>query len=1467
MNMLTENSAPEHQDHDSDAQYRPIQVGMEGAMDNVDLNNLNAVARVSIANTDQIFDWCRRRRQGDRFGFLRTGLESETDDDLSFGEVKKPETINYRTFKPEKDGLFCERIFGPTKDWECSCGKYKRIKYKGIICDRCGVEVTESKVRRVRMGFIRLAAPVCHIWFYKGTSSKISNLLDISVRDLGKVIYFQEYIIVDADPETGLTPKEIIPEDVARQHVEQYGDKVRIMIGAEAVKELLKQIDVEDLANQLQIEMRETTSAQKRNKIIKRLKVVEAFRGSPNKPEYMCIDVLPVIPPDLRPLVHLDGGRFATSDLNDLYRRVINRNNRLKKLIELRAPDVILRNEKRMLQESVDALFDNSRRSRPTKGHNNRPLKSLSDMLKGKQGRFRQNLLGKRVDYSGRSVIVVGPELGFNECGLPKKMALELFDPFIIRELEKRGHCSTIKSAKKMIEREEPVVYDILEDIIQDHPVLLNRAPTLHRLGIQAFMPKLVEGKAIRLHPLSCAAFNADFDGDQMAVHVPLSIESRLEAKMLMLAENNILKPADGRPVATPSQDIVLGCFYLTKLKHDDVKGEYIEIRRGPDKKTHELNRPQIQELKNKVGKEEFEKQYKLVGRMGVYASPEEAITAHQHQRCDLHAEILVRLQNYRNTGEDRYVFSSVGRLIFADMLPKDAVDYIDLANTVMTKKALGAVVSVVFEARGNKAAARVLDNIKNLGFRYAKAGGISICIKDMIIPELKESILEKGRERLATINKDFAAGNLTDEERYQNVISIWTQATDEVTQELMSRLSEDQNGFNPVHIMQFSGARGNKDQIRQLAGMRGLMQRPTKKLTGSIGEIIESPILSNFREGLTVLEYFISTHGARKGLADTALKTSDAGYLTRRLCDVAQDLIITEDGCGTHNGIAVRAITDIDSRGERIIEPLRGRITGRTPVEDVVHPQTGELILERGGEITEAKALEIEEAGIEELEIRTVLTCQTRRGICRRCYGRDLATGRMVNLGEAIGIIAAQSIGEPGTQLTLRTFHTGGVSMGVVEGWYQSEINGSVKFKDIKFIETEAGDRIVVNRSGSIKVLDKDDNEVQNLPNIPYGARLFVTDGDSVKKGEHIVRWDPNASPIIAEQQGVLDHEDIIEGVTMRTEFDAENETSIQTIVEHREERHPKLIIRDNDGEIIAAYTLSTGTVLSREARNGEKVFRGQVLARVPRPRTKSRDITGGLPRVDELFEARKPKEIAFIADISGRFEIRGIAKGMRKCAIVADNNEEHTYSIPLNRNFLVRDGEHVQVGDALTDGSLSPHDILRVKGEKAVMQFLLTEIQEVYRLQGVTISDKHIESIVRQMLKKIIIEEPGNTRFLYGQQVDKWMFQEENERVIKNGGEPAVGTPKLLGLTKASLETESFISAASFQETTRVLTDAAIRGRKDYLRGLKENVIMGLLIPAGTGLPRYRSMDISRSGETNANQEEASAEAGLEV
>ena len=1439
--------------------YRVIPIGTEEDH-GVDLNKINPVARISIASTETVLSWSRRHcRQTDRFGQCKCGKSAEEMDECPFGEVKKPETINYRTFKPEKDGLFCERIFGPIKDWECACGKYKRIKYREIICDRCGVEVTESKVRRVRMGHIKLAAPVCHIWFYKGTSSKMSALLDISVRDLGKVIYFQDYIVVDPG-NSPLQKKQLLNEDECRKYQEMYGDEVKIMIGAEAVKELLKEIDIEDLSNRLSIEMREATSAQKRNKIIKRLKVVEAFHGSGNSPEEMVINILPVIPPDLRPLVHLDGGRFATSDLNDLYRRVINRNNRLRRLIELRAPDVILRNEKRMLQESVDALFDNSRRSRPTKGHNNRPLKSLSDMLKGKQGRFRQNLLGKRVDYSGRSVIVVGPELRFSECGLPKKMALELFDPFIIRELEKRGHCNTIKSAKKLIEKEDPVVYDILEDIIREHPVLLNRAPTLHRLGVQAFMPRLVEGKAIRLHPLACAAFNADFDGDQMAVHIPLSTEARYEARFLMLAENNIIKPADGRPVATPSQDVVLGCFYLTKIIHG-VMGEYREARRTPEGKIQWGNRAEwgrvfrAYDEKRKDKKQPVEDHFPLIRRVGNFASPEEVVTAYTHNAVALHAEVMVRFRE--ENGQSKDVFTSVGRILFARVLPKE-VNFFRWGNEVMTKKHLGALIAHAHEMCGSPKTAILLDQMKDLGFEYAKQGGISICVDDMRIPAQKPKILSEARKEVDKVWGQYNKGSVTDEERYQNIINIWTHATDSIASALMEDLRNDQKGLNPIFIMAHSGARGNKDQIRQLAGMRGLMQRPTKKLTGAVGEIIEQPIISNFREGLTVLEYFISTHGARKGLADTALKTSDAGYLTRRLVDASQDLIIVESDCGTHNGIHVAPITEVTTQGERELEPLRDRIVGRFPVEDVYHPNKDQLICSRETVVSEQIAREIEDAGITSLEIRSVLTCETRRGICARCYGRNMATGRVVEMGEAVGVIAAQSIGEPGTQLTLRTFHIGGTASRVLEGWYQATMDGRIRYKDIACVRSDEGMYTVTNRTGSLLIVDEDDNTIQTLPNIPYGAKISKADGERISRDERIVTWDPNQVPIIAEVEGTLKYIDIIEGVTMKIDIDPQTEIAQMIITEHREERHPQLNIVSDDGEIVAHYALSAGTIISREAQEDSEVKIGQVLARLPRARSKSRDITGGLPRVDELFEARKPKDAAFIADVEGRFEFRGVSKGARKCAIVTDDGEEHLYTIPLARQLLVRDGERVQVVEQLTDGSISPHDILRVRGEKSVMEFLLQEVQQVYRLQGVAISDKHIECIIRQMLKKVVVEEVGNTRFLYGQQVDKWAFQEENERVINAGGEPAVGKPKLLGLTKASLETESFISAASFQETTRVLTDAAIRGRKDNLRGLKENVIMGLLIPAGTGLPTNRNVDFKVDTELGAPSKE---------
>ncbi len=1370
------------------------------------IDESNAICRISLASPDQILKWSsRQRRQAEHLSNLQLGRLADEIDPTSFGEVKKPETINYRTFKPEKDGLFCERIFGPVKDWECACGKYKRIKYKGIVCDRCGVEVTESKVRRHRMGHIKLAAPVCHIWFYKGTSSRIANLLDVSVRDLGKVIYFQDYIVVEAG-DTPLKEKQILSEEETRKYKEVYGDRVKIMIGAEAVRELLRKIAIDEEADRLMVEMRQSDSLQKRNKIIKRLKVLEAFRQSDNRPEWMILEVLPVIPPDLRPLVHLDGGRFATSDLNDLYRRVINRNNRLKRLIELHAPDVILRNEKRMLQEAVDALFDNSRRSRPTKGHNNRPLKSLSDMLKGKQGRFRQNLLGKRVDYSGRSVIVVGPHMRFNECGLPKKMALELFDPFIIHELQLRGHCNTIKSAKRMIEKEEPVVYDILDDIIKDHPVMLNRAPTLHRLGVQAFMPKLVEGKAIQLHPLACAAFNADFDGDQMAVHVPLSIEAKLEARLLMLAENNIISPASGFPIASPSQDMVLGCFYLTKL---------------------------------------------MKGRKGegmIFSSREECLTAWQYGVVDLQAEIKCRLKG-------KIVQTTPGRIIFASTLP-DEINYFSpdsvFYNAVMTKKMLVQLVDRTHQKCGSNRTAAMLDEIMALGFEFARAGGISICVDDMKIPEMKPKIIKEALKNVDKVQKRYAQGSITNEERYFDVINIWSHASENVAREMVEGLKADQGGLNPIFIMAHSGARGNMAQIRQLAGMRGLMQKPTKKLTGGVGEIIESPIMSNFREGLTVLEYFISTHGARKGLADTALKTSDAGYLTRRLVDIAQDLIVTEEDCGTDDGIEVTPIKEVTQEGERILEPLRDRIVGRVSVRQLKHPATGKVIIKRNDLISEDRAIDIENAGYEKVTIRSVLTCESRRGVCGKCYGRNLSTGREVEIGEAVGVIAAQSIGEPGTQLTLRTFHIGGTASLQLEGWYEAVEDGVIRYREgLRTVprKNEAGEMIhvVIVRTGTIIVEDNHGNEIQVLPNIPYGAIISKFDGETVKKGEKFVQWETNQTPIIAENPGMVKFVDIIRGVTVQEDIDSRTGNIQLVIQEHKEDRHPQIQILTGDRkkDVIATYNLTSGAIIVSGVADGVEIEAGQILARLPRLRLKSKDITGGLPRVDELFEARKPKDAAVIGEVDGIVQVRGIAKGARRMVIVTEDGTEHIYSVPLIRHIIVRDGEHVHAGDPLTDGSINPHDLLRIKGEKAVQEFLLGEVQEVYRLQGVTINDKHIESIVRQMLRKVVVEEVGDTRLLFGQQVDKWEFREINEQIIAEGGKPAVARPKLLGLTKASLETESFISAASFQETTRVLTEAAVKGRYDYLRGLKENVIMGLLIPAGTGMAIYKEYD----------------------
>jgi len=1387
----------------SSHQAKSFLLGTEIDTDEIDINSIEAI-KISIASPEMILQWSRRHcRQTDKKGNCKCGKSKEEQEKCAFGEVKKPETINYRTFKPEKDGLFCERIFGPTKDWECNCGKYKRIKYKGIVCDRCGVEVIQSKVRRTRLGHIKLATVVSHIWFYKGSPSRIGTLLDLSVKDLGRIIYFQDYLVINPVKNCPLKKMQIISEEDTRKYKEKYGQELIIKTGAEAVRELLAELDLDRLAAKLSREMRQTSSAQKRNKIIKRLKVVESFRGSGNRPEWMVLTVIPVIPPDLRPLVHLDGGRFATSDLNDLYRRVINRNNRLKRLIELKAPDVILRNEKRMLQEAVDALFDNGKRGKPTRGHNNRPLKSLSDMLKGKQGRFRQNLLGKRVDYSGRSVIVSGPELKFNQCGLPKKMALDLFEPFVIKELEKRGIVNTIKSAKKLMEKEDPVVYDILEDIIKDHPVLLNRAPTLHRLGVQGFMPVIIEGKAIKLHPLSCAAFNADFDGDQMAVHVPLSNEAKIEVMMIALAHNNILSPANGKPIATPSQDIVLGCYYLTKFK-EGAKGQGM-----------------------------------------TFSGPDEVLIAYNSLVADVHAKVKVRIPE-----SGRKVETTVGRVIFSTVLPKE-INFFDeekfplFANKVQTKKTLAIIIAEAHRICGPEKTADILDRIKSLGYEFAKSGGISISIDDLKVPIIKHKIIDTAKASVEKVQSQYNKGIITDYERYNKVIDIWTHATDQIADEMLKDIEKDREGFNPIFMMAFSGSRGSNQQIRQLAGMRGLMAKPLKKITGGMGEIIESPIASNFREGLTVLEYFISTHGARKGLADTALKTADAGYLTRRLVDVAQDLITTELDCKTIKGIEVEPISEITFQGTKTLESLADRILGRVSLDDVKHPETGEIIVRKNQLIDEEVAQRVEDAGITKMSIRSVLTCEAKRGICCLCYGRNMATGALVDIGEAAGVIAAQSIGEPGTQLTLRTFHIGGTSSIQLEGWYQAREQGAVRYKfKVPPIKNYYDETISIAKAGLI-VIEKNGVEIQQLPNIPYGAKVLVKDGEPVEEGKRIVEWDPHNTPILAEFAGKLLFQDIILNSTYREEIDPQTNKIQRVLIEHKEELHPRIIVKAKDKE--ASYALPAGAYLVKGIEDGVSVKAGVVLARIPREVSRAKDITGGLPRVAELFEARKPKDGAFIAEISGTIKFEGTTKGAKRAVILGDDGKQKSqFNIPSNRHINVRDGDRVQAGEQITDGSVNPHDILRVKGEKAVQEFLLSEVQQVYRLQGVNINDKHIESIIRQMLKKVMVSEVGDTRFLVGQQVDKWVFQEENERVMQLGGEPAKAETKLLGITKSSLETESFISAASFQETTRVLTDAAVKGKIDYLRGLKENVIMGHLIPAGTGIPIYRNIDI---------------------
>jgi len=1324
----------------------------------------------------------------------------------SYGEVRKPETINYRTFKPERDGLFCAKIFGPTKDFECNCGKYKRMRHRGVVCEKCGVEVIQSKVRRERMGHIELATPVAHIWFLRSLPSRIGTLLDVSLRDLEKILYYESYVVTDSGS-TPLRCKEMLTETRYRKAVEEYGSKFTAEMGAGAIRKLLQAVEVEKLSQELRQEMREVNSEVRRKKVAKQLKVVSAFKNSGNHPEWMVLEVIPVIPPDLRPLVPLDGGRFATSDLNDLYRRVINRNNRLKRLIDLNAPDIIVRNEKRMLQEAVDALFDNGRRGRAITGPNRRPLKSLSDMLKGKTGRFRQNLLGKRVDYSGRSVIVVGPELRLHQCGLPKKMALELFKPFIYNKLEEGGHVTTIKSAKKMVEKERPEVWDILDGVIREHPILLNRAPTLHRLGIQAFEPILIEGKAIQLHPLVCAAYNADFDGDQMAVHVPLSVEAQVEARALLMSTNNILSPANGKPVIVPTQDIVLGLYYMTRERLD------------------------------------------AKGKGQVFSSPQEVRIAYDQGEVALQAPVTVRIDGTR-------VETTVGRVLLYEVVPPE-ISFREV-NRVMKKKELGNLIELSYRLAGNKATVIFADQLKDIGFHYATKAGISIAIKDMVISASKGELLKKAYEDVREIEEQYKNGLITDGERYNKVVDIWAEVTDRIADEMLRDLGTetitDEKGrkvtvpsFNPIFMMADSGARGSAQQIRQLAGMRGLMAKPS-------GEIIETPITANFREGLTVLQYFISTHGARKGLADTALKTANSGYLTRRLVDVAQDLVIAEENCGTLDGIEMTPLME----GGEIIEPLGDRVLGRVALEDIKDPFTGEVIVGANREITEEIVQRIEEAGLERTKIRSVMTCQSRRGVCVMCYGRDLAHCHMVNLGEAIGVIAAQSIGEPGTQLTMRTFHIGGTaSRRAEQTTLEARNDGMVKSINVSTVINKEGDLVVMNRNGEVAIVDYPEGEKgrererERYP-VVYGAKLKKKNGAKVKAGDLIAEWDPYTLPILTELGGEVKFGDIIEGVTMEERVDERTGLSTKVIIGLKDlDKRPRISIKDKDGKTArlsptaeARYLLPVGAHIN--IQEGQKVYAGDALAKIPRETTKTKDITGGLPRVAELFEARKPKEFAVISEIDGVVSFGKDTKGKRKVVITPEVGEPREYLIPKGKHISVHEGDRVKAGEPLMDGSSNPHDILNILGEKVLAKYMVDEVQEIYRLQGVRINDKHIEVIVRQMLRRVRIKEVGDTDSLVGDQVEKWRFEEENQKVIAQGGRPAVAEPLLLGITKASLSTDSFISAASFQETTKVLTEAAIQGKVDHLTGLKENVIMGRLIPAGTGLTQYSSIEL---------------------
>ncbi|WP_193368125.1 DNA-directed RNA polymerase subunit beta' [Pelagibius marinus] len=1348
----------------------------------------------------------------------------------SYGEIKKPETINYRTFKPERDGLFCARIFGPIKDYECLCGKYKRMKYRGIICEKCGVEVTLSKVRRERMGHIELASPVAHIWFLKSLPSRIGLLLDMTLKDLERVLYFEYFVVV----EPGLTPlkmHQLMSEEEFLTAQEEYGeDAFEAMIGAEAMKKMLSSLELEEERVDVREELRETGSEAKRKKLVKRLKLIEAFLESGARPEWMILDVVPVIPPELRPLVPLDGGRFATSDLNDLYRRVINRNNRLKRLIELRAPDIIVRNEKRMLQEAVDALFDNGRRGRVITGANKRPLKSLSDMLKGKQGRFRQNLLGKRVDYSGRSVIVVGPELKLHQCGLPKKMALELFKPFIYSKLELYNMASTIKAAKRMVEKERPEVWDILEEVIREHPVLLNRAPTLHRLGIQAFEPVLIEGKAIQLHPLVCTAFNADFDGDQMAVHVPLSLEAQLEARVLMMSTNNILSPANGKPIIVPSQDIVLGIYYLS-MEAEGEQGEGM-----------------------------------MFGDMGEI---EHALAS---GAVSLHAKVKARYHTVDPEGNPIRVIvdTTPGRMKLSEVLPRHPNVPFSLLNKVLTKKEITELIDIVYRHCGQKDTVIFCDRIMSLGFGYACKAGISFGKDDLMIPDAKQGLVEEAQAKVKEFEQQYLDGLITQGEKYNKVVDVWSQCTDRVADEMMKVISGTAGrDVNAVYMMADSGARGSAAQIKQLAGMRGLMAKPS-------GEIIETPIISNFKEGLTVLEYFNSTHGARKGLADTALKTANSGYLTRRLVDVAQDAIIIEDDCGTEKGLTVSAVVD----GGEVIASLGERILGRTAQEDIVDPLSGDVILKRGELVEEDKIDAIERAGIDTIFIRSALMCESVGGMCGACYGRDLARGTKVNVGEAVGVIAAQSIGEPGTQLTMRTFHIGGAAQrGAEQSSVEAGFDASIKIANRNVVMNSDGIPVVMGRNLEVVLLDEKQRE-RARHRVPYGAKLLVDDGKEVKVGDKLAEWDPYTIPIITEREGTVNYVDLIEGTSMREVMDETTGISNRVVIDWKQQPRgndlkPRVTLRDEKGEVVtlangmeARYFMSVDAILSVD--NGALVRAGDVLARIPRESSKTRDITGGLPRVAELFEARKPKDYAIISDIEGRVEFGKDYKTKRRIVVVPEGEdaEPREYLIPKGKHISVQEGDFVQVGDMLLDGNPVPHDILEVLGVEALADYLIDEIQSVYRLQGVKINDKHIEVIVRQMLQKVEIHDGGDTTLLVGEQVDRDEFDAVNDKVIADGGKAASGSPVLQGITKASLQTRSFISAASFQETTRVLTEAATHGKEDRLIGLKENVIVGRLIPAGTGsvMNRLKRIAAARDRELIEEREQAALASGAE-